>query len=245
MDWRLLFNKLHRMYAKYNNFIPLNIALSIHRYYLVKKRLLFIGRNVTVGKDVRIWSDRPCGVQIGDNTTIDDYAIIRNAIIGRNCYIGRNSTVKNCKIGMFCTIAWNGGINPGTHPAKFITTSTSFFGPAIITGESENVIIGNDVWTGCNSVIQEGVTIGDGAIIGSGAIVTKNVPPYAIVGGVPAKIIKYRFDEKIIDLLLQLKWWEMPATFIDNNIDLFLRELTIDSLHDLNDRVINFKFAGS
>ena len=70
------------------------------------------------------------------------------------------------------------------------------------------IIIGNDVWIGGNATILRGVTIGDGAIIAAGAVVTKDVPPYAIVGGIPAKIIKYRFDQEIINKLLELKWWE-------------------------------------
>lgn len=70
-----------------------------------------------------------------------------------------------------------------------------------------DVIIGNDVWIGCRAIIMAGVTIGDGAVIGSGAVVTKDVPPYSVVGGAPAKIIKYRFDEETIQRLLKVKWW--------------------------------------
>lgn len=69
--------------------------------------------------------------------------------------------------------------------------------------------IGNDVWIGQNAVIMDGVKIGDGAIVAAGAVVTKDVAPYAIVGGVPAKLIKYRFDEATIKDLLRLKWWEL------------------------------------
>ena len=76
--------------------------------------------------------------------------------------------------------------------------------------------IGNDVWIGANAIIQSGVTIGDGAIIGSGAVVTKDVPPYAIVVGVPAKILKYRFNKEQIKELLQLKWWNLPFDKIKN-----------------------------
>lgn len=76
-----------------------------------------------------------------------------------------------------------------------------------INNRNLDVLIGNDVWIGCRAVIMAGVTIGDGAVIGAGAVVTKDIPPYAIVGGVPAKIIKYRFDEKTIHRLLKVKWW--------------------------------------
>ena len=76
-------------------------------------------------------------------------------------------------------------------------------------------IIGNDVWCEHNVTILQGVTIGDGAIIGTGSIVTKNIPPYAIVVGIPAQIIKYRFSSEVISELLQLKWWNLEATDLD------------------------------
>ena len=68
-------------------------------------------------------------------------------------------------------------------------------------------IIGNDVWIGCNTIVLSGVTIGDGAIIGAGSIVTKDVPPFAVVIGAPAKIVKYRFEKNIIEKLMEIKWW--------------------------------------
>ncbi|MNI40841.1 Chloramphenicol acetyltransferase [compost metagenome] len=73
---------------------------------------------------------------------------------------------------------------------------------------NQKIVIGNDVWIGANAVILPGVTLGDGAVIGAGAVVTKDVPPYAIVGGVPAKVIRYRFTPEEIEVLLRIKWWE-------------------------------------
>ena len=85
----------------------------------------------------------------------------------------------------------------------------------------KNVNIGNDVWIGTNATILPGVNVGDGAVIGTEAVVTKDVPPYAIVGGNPAKIIKYRFDEETIAKLLQIKWWDLSHKMIIENIDQF------------------------
>jgi len=97
----------------------------------------------------------------------------------------------------------------------------------------QKVIIENDVWIGANSVIMPGVKVGNGAIIGANAVVTKDVPDYAIVGGVPAKIIKYRFDEKTISSLLELKWWDLDKAIIKENIELFQEKLDDQYLEKL------------
>ena len=81
-----------------------------------------------------------------------------------------------------------------------------------------DIVIGNDVWIGYEAVVMAGVTIGDGAIIGARAVVTKDVPPYTIVGGVPAREIRRRFSDDVIARLLELKWWDWPAEQIQRNI---------------------------
>lgn len=93
-------------------------------------------------------------------------------------------------------------------------------------------MIGNDVWIGYEAVIMPGVHIGDGAIIGTRAVVTKDVPPYAIMGGVPARIIKYRFDDPAIQMLLKIKWWDWDIQKVKTNLSI-IRQVDLQRLKEL------------
>lgn len=136
---------------------------------------------------------------------------------------GLQATNTDTKIGSFCSIALNVILGPGKHPTHFLSSHPSFYlEECKLTNETKTehfellypVEIGNDVWIGHSVIVQDGIKVGDGAVIGSGAIVTKDVPPYAIVAGVPAKILRYRFDEDTIKDLLELKWWELDDDLI-------------------------------
>ena len=137
-------------------------------------------------------------------------------ILGNYNYIGNGSMFLNSKIGNYCSIANNVKIGQMDHDLDCVSTSTHIFGPAhgitSFCGFIEPAIVGNDVWIGANACVKQGVEIGTGAVVGAGAVVTKSVPPYAIVAGVPAKIIRYRFDESIIQKLLDSKWWELDKS---------------------------------
>lgn len=169
----------------------------------------------------------------GDSNIVFKDATLNNVTLGDFTYIGEKSVFLNTVIGKYCSIAGNVKCGLGTHPSRtFVSSHPVFYSlNPILSGitfadkqyfdEYSNTTIGNDVWIGENAMIIGGINIGDGAIIAGGALVTKDVPPYAIVGGVPAKILKYRFEEEEVQFLLKLKWWELDKTIIKNNFILF------------------------
>lgn len=155
-----------------------------------------------------------------DHATVQDYS-----------YIGPSARVIYAHVGKYCSIAGGACIGMGTHPLKFLSTSPLFISKHNSTGhkwsegvefeEYKTLKIGNDVWIGSRAMIMGGLKIGDGAVVAAGAVVTKDVPPYAVVGGVPAKIIKFRFDEETIRKLEKLQWWNMPAEVLRQKISCF------------------------
>ena len=127
--------------------------------------------------------------------------------------MGANVAVsnRNTSIGSFCSIAGNAAIGPSQHPLNFLSTHPfQYLGHDKLQPEHKADFVFARPVAGANVVIMDGLTIGDGAVIGANAVVTRDVPPYAIVGGIPARIIRYRFEPEIIEKLLALQWWNLP-----------------------------------
>ena len=169
-------------------------------------------------------------IEVGEYTIYNDFVNDPRDFERNNVLYHYKINHDKLKIGRFCSIACGAKFlfTSGNHSLKSLSTYTFpiFFEEweldrADITSAWDNkgdIIVGNDVWIGFEAVIMQGVRIGDGAIIGSRAVVTKDVEPYTIVGGVPAKPIRKRFDDETIKALLDLRWWDFPAEKIKENL---------------------------
>lgn len=201
----------------------------------INKVYLSLFKNVIFYKNIAFKNTKFEGYNsIYANTTLE------NSFIGLGSYIGDDSNVKNTEIGRFCSIAPFFKISLGTHPSHtFVSTHPVFYSTKkqiginftehqifdeIIYLNDKNktcVKIGNDVWIGSGVTVLMGVDIGDGSIIASGSVVNSNVEPYAIYGGVPAKLLKYRFSEAQINKLIKFKWWNKDFKWLKENANYF------------------------
>lgn len=157
--------------------------------------------------------------QISKLAKVYSGSLVYDSVIDKYSYVGYDCDVINCDVGAFCSIANGVIIGNDQHPLDWVSTSPVFYNVPSGTSrhlgsleipKGKRTYIGNDVWIGSRAIVMQGITIGNGAVIGSGAVVTKDVPPYAIVVGVPAKVLRYRFDESTIESLQSSKWWDLP-----------------------------------
>lgn len=154
-----------------------------------------------------------------------------------NSYFGfgsiSGSSLPNCKIGKYSAIGRDCHIIPAFHNYSLPSINPLFYKSNLLTTEDGYYAeIGNDVWIGSNVLIRGGVKIGDGAIVGMGSVITKNVPPYSIVAGVPAKIIKMRFSDDYIRKIQGIQWWDIDYKLLctlckDTNIDSFINNIEL------------------
>lgn len=217
-----------------SSILPEIFKIGLKRFYIARKYGVVLEKGTNISADTVFEGESV----INKNCHLD------GSFIGRGTYIANNSRFSRTRVGRFCSIGQNVQCGFGLHPSKiFVSTHPSFFSLEKQAGftfverslfeehryvqtpglerDRFQVVIGNDVWISNDVRIMDGVTIGDGAIIGLGAIVTKDVEPYSINVGLPAKRIGYRFTEDQIGFLLRFKWWEKDLNWIRNNAPLF------------------------
>jgi acetyltransferase-like isoleucine patch superfamily enzyme len=165
--------------------------------------------------------------RLGRYVVIFDSVNLSRTYIDDYTYIQSSSRIFNCTIGKFCSIAAGVTIAPGMHDLRCVTTHPALLQkstplPVVFSNRDNQithkcVTIGNDVWIGENAVILDGVSIGNGAVIAAGAVVIRDVVPFEVVGGVPAKHLKFRFDADTICSIQQSQWWSMSEEWLHKN----------------------------
>ena len=213
-----------RLQDHINSFIPV-IKHWKSKLIIIKYR--FLKQSIRLGINIEIYNK--CSFE--DVVTIGDYSRVFNIKVGTYSYIGPNSFIIDTEIGKFCSIGPGVKIGLGIHPLDKITTSPYFYESELYgtftnhkkVKSFDKVIIGHDVWIGANVMIMGGIKIGNGAVIGGGSIVNKDVAPYSIVVGSPAKHIRFRIPEEQIKELEKIEWYNWELKKIKENATLFMQ----------------------
>lgn len=200
---------------------------------ILNKVVWKIQKNVICEHNSRVYSS--CWFE-GFNRICRD-AYVSNSAFGYGTYVGIGSYIVSTRIGRFTTIGPHVNITSGKHPIDhFASIHPAFYslrkqaGFTFVKSQKfdegldgkKHTSIGNDVWIGDSAIIIEGVNISDGAVVAAGSVVTKDVPPYAIVAGVPARVIRKRFSDEQINSLMIIKWWNRDLKWIKENADMFV-----------------------
>lgn len=170
--------------------------------------------------------------RFGNHNVVRERTVLVDCVLGDFTYISEDCVASGATFGKFCSVGPYTRMGLGTHPVEgFVSTHPAFYSTRNQAGtsfadrdyfvEKIPITIGNDVWIGANVMITDGVRIGDGAIIAAGAIVTKDVPPYMIAGGIPAKPIRARFPAEEVSRLQSLAWWNKDEAWIRENFQAF------------------------
>lgn len=191
---------------------------------------IILGHDVIIENEVYLQN-----VVIGSNVRIYNGCNLYSVNISRYSYLSPNTVISHTKIGSFCSIGRNVHCTGANHPTDYLSTHPAFYSTKKQCGSSFankdmfdeflHIDIGNDVWIGSNSIILGGVKISNGAIIGAGSVVTKDVAPYSIVVGNPAKHIRFRFDEEQVKEIEAMSWWNWDDDLILQNIKKFQSSL--------------------
>lgn len=190
-----------------------------------------IGSNVIINMNTAVKYS-----ELHDFVCLHQNCKISYTTIGSYTYVAKSTEISKTNIGKFCSIGSEVIIGLGKHPINFISTSPVFYSASKkqlgfsftdeqLYDEYQNCKIGNDVWIGTRVLILDGVTVGDGVIIAANSVVTRDVEPYSIIGGSPAKLIRKRFDEQTIKILQESEWWNWNVTSIRERIASFQKEI--------------------
>jgi len=189
--------------------------------------------NVKLGKNVVISSfSNLRDSEIGNSVNLGQFSVIWNSSIGEGSTANMECHIQFATIGRFSRLSWNVTIGAATHTFKNV--SSYFLKPI---EPDDPVEVGNDVWFGSNTVVLPGVKIGNGSVIGAGAVVTADIPAYAIVAGVPARVIKFRFDPMTIKDLERIKWWQISKSVFVKNRNLFNSAPTQEGLKRIEELI--------
>lgn len=183
-----------------------------------------LGDNVSVGDGAIVRDSR-----LSDRVEIGRRNNIRMSVIGRSTYTGSDCNISHATVGSYCAISWNVSVGGADHAYQKLALTPKF---RITLNQDDarvpypeswgmKCVIGNDVWLASGVCVLRGVVIGDGCVVGANSVVTKDVPPYSIAVGAPAKVIRRRFSQSTIDFLEQVCWWNLPADILQKNADLF------------------------
>ncbi len=200
------------------------IGDNFQSYYRSVLRESNLGDDCIVGDFSRIYH-----CNLSNNVRVDRNNFLLHTRMGDYSYTGQFTVIMHSEIGKFCSISWGVTIGAGEHDYNKLTTHDFLYNKQYELNKGDisydrfekPLKIGSDVWIGANATVIRGVCIGNGAVVGANSVVTKDVPPYAIVAGCPARIVKYRFSEKIISRLEQLEWWDLPPQVIKDSFELF------------------------
>lgn len=203
-------------------------------------------KNFALDPDIRYMA-RAIRCTFGRCNRLYDGAVLTDTSLGDFTYVANASRLSQVQVGKFCCIGPEVLVGLGKHPSRhFVSSHPAFYSPlaqAQVTfsaterfNEFEQVQIGHDVWIGARAIIVDGIRIGNGAIVGAGAVVTKDVPAYAVVVGVPARIVRYRFNPEQIHILESINWWDKDENWLRenymvmNDIDEFLSRVTKNNI---------------